>query len=57
MALYSGLSFGAGGALGAVLSGYAWDISPAQCFWVASGAAALAAIIAWRYFETPDTPR
>lgn len=57
MALYSGLSFGAGGALGAVLSGYAWDISPTQCFWVASGAAALAAIIAWRYFETPDTPR
>jgi PPP family 3-phenylpropionic acid transporter len=57
MALYSGLSFGAGGALGAVLSGYAWDISPAQCFWVASGAAALAAVIAWRYFETPDTPR
>lgn len=57
MALYSGLSFGAGGALGALFSGYAWDIGAEQCFWVACAAATLSAVIAWRYFETPDTPR
>ncbi len=56
MALYSGLSFGAGGALGALFSGYAWDLSPRHCFWIAAVAALLAAWLAWRYFETPDTP-
>ncbi|WP_339669947.1 MFS transporter [Dasania marina] len=43
MALYSGISFGAGGALGAVLSGWAWDISPQSTF----VAAAVICIIAF----------
>ena len=55
MALYSGLSFGAGGAMGALFSGYAWDLSARHCFWVASAAAVLATWLAWRYFETPAT--
>jgi PPP family 3-phenylpropionic acid transporter len=52
MALYSGLSFGAGGASGALLSGWAWDISPLLCFAAAAFAAALAMAIAWRSLST-----
>lgn len=36
MALYSGVSFGAGGALGAVLSGWLWVISPQLTFMLAA---------------------
>lgn len=55
MALYSGLSFGAGGAAGALFSGAFWDLNPVACFWVAMAAASLAALLAWRYFEIPAT--
>lgn len=51
MALYSGLSFGAGGAAGAVLSGAVWDYGPQLTFAMASAASALALIIAWRWIR------
>ncbi|MBQ0794373.1 MAG: MFS transporter [Zhongshania sp.] len=53
MALYSGLSFGLGGAAGAVLSGWAWDLSGVLCFTVAAFAAAVAFAIAWHYLRSP----
>lgn len=43
-ALYSSVSFGAGGAVGAWLSGAMWDTSAAATFWLA-GAVALAALL------------
>ena len=54
MALYSGLSFGLGGAVGAVLSGWAWDVSGVLCFVAAAVAAAAALLIAWRYLHLPS---
>jgi PPP family 3-phenylpropionic acid transporter len=45
MALYSGLSFGGGGAVGAVLSGWLWDIDPMLIFIMAAVACLLATII------------
>ncbi len=53
MALYSGLSFGAGGAVGAYSSGVFWDISPTLCFVVAALAAALGMLCCLIYFEEP----
>lgn len=46
MALYSGLCFGAGGALGAVVSGWMWSAAPASTFLLASGLCAIAAVLA-----------
>ncbi|MDQ2075522.1 MFS transporter [Marinimicrobium sp. ABcell2] len=46
-ALYSALSFGAGGALGAMLSGLVWDFSPQWTFAAAAVAALLAYAIGW----------
>ncbi len=49
-ALYSSLSFGAGGAVGSLYAGYVWSgINPSASFLVAAGLSAVAAIIAW-YF-------
>lgn len=45
MALYSGLSFGAGGASGAALSGWLWDIDPYTCFIAAAGVAGVAVAV------------
>ncbi len=51
-ALYSSISFGAGGAVGSLLSGYLWSgIGPGPTFWVAAGYAALAVVIAWRWID------
>ncbi len=47
MALYSGLSFGAGGAVGAVLSGWGWEFNPQLTFYVASAVCVLSTLIAW----------
>jgi PPP family 3-phenylpropionic acid transporter len=52
-AIYSGLSFGAGGAAGAVMSGYLWQQDPQFTFVIASLASALAALIAWRFIGEP----
>ena len=48
-ALYSSLSFGAGGALGSMISGYLWaDVGAAVTFAVAAVMSGVAALIAWR---------
>lgn len=54
-ALYSGLSFGAGGAVGAALSGQLWGQWEASwVFAIASLACFVALIIAWRSFKEGD---
>lgn len=51
-ALYSSVSFGAGGAVGSLLSGYAWDgIGAAMTFAGASITAVLGALAAWRWID------
>ncbi len=48
-ALYSSLSFGAGGAAGSLLAGWGWErLGPAVTFDVAAGAAFLGALVALR---------
>ncbi len=51
-ALYSSVSFGAGGAVGSLIAGYLWAGVGAQwMFAVAAATAALAALITWRGLE------
>lgn len=45
MALYSGLSFGAGGAAGAVISGWLWEASSTLAFVVAAAACGVAFLL------------
>ncbi len=53
-ALYSSISFGAGGATGSLLSGYAWESAGPQVTWLCAAAAgALAAAIVWRWLREP----
>jgi PPP family 3-phenylpropionic acid transporter len=48
-ALYSSISFGAGGAAGSVMAGYLWEGIGAQWMYIAAAlTAAMAALIAWR---------
>jgi PPP family 3-phenylpropionic acid transporter len=48
-ALYSSLSFGAGGAAGALYSGYLWDLGGGPlAFGAAAGVSVLAWLLAWR---------
>jgi PPP family 3-phenylpropionic acid transporter len=56
MALYSGLSFGLGGACGALLSGWGWDFSAQQCFLAAAVAAGVSYGVAWRWFDLKTEP-
>lgn len=52
MAMYSSLSFGLGGALGSLLSGFMWESAgPALTFSVSAVVSLLAAFIAWRWHE------
>ncbi len=51
-ALYSSLSFGAGGAFGALYSGMAWDsVGAAPTYGLAALLAAMAGIITWRWIK------
>ncbi|MCB1790881.1 MAG: MFS transporter [Gammaproteobacteria bacterium] len=51
-ALYSSLSFGAGGAVGSLASGYVWEGLGAQwTFVVAAATAAAGAAVAWRFID------
>ncbi|MCU7906696.1 MAG: MFS transporter [Candidatus Thiodiazotropha sp. (ex Epidulcina cf. delphinae)] len=51
-ALYSSVSFGAGGAFGSLMSGYLWGgIGPAATYWVAAGYALAAFFIAWLWVD------
>lgn len=53
-ALYSSLSFGAGGAVGSFASGYVWSHSgPTVMYLAAAGVSTLACVIAWRYLKEP----
>jgi PPP family 3-phenylpropionic acid transporter len=54
MALYSGLAYGLGGAVGALISGGLWAYSPAGTFVVAALMALAAVLIAWRWIYLPD---
>ncbi len=52
-ALYSSLSFGAGGAVGSLASGYAWQgVGPQFSFGAAALVAALGALVAWRWIDS-----
>lgn len=54
-ALYSSLSFGAGGAAGALYSGYLWEIGGGpMAFAAAAGVSACAGLLAWRRLRLPD---
>lgn len=46
-ALYSSITFGIGGGLGAISSGFLWDISAQLLFSVSAGVVLLAALIVW----------
>ena len=51
-ALYSSVSFGAGGAIGTYISGHLWDAaSAALIFNLAAGCALLAFLITWRFIK------
>jgi PPP family 3-phenylpropionic acid transporter len=51
-ALYSSLSFGAGGGIGALLAGWLWEpLGGATTFVLASMASALGALAAWRFVD------
>lgn len=53
-ALYSSLSYGAGSALGALLSGYLWVWNQQYTFLLAALMSALAALIAWKGLHVND---
>jgi len=49
-ALYSSMSFGAGGALGSLYSGYSWaTLGPEMTYLLGAGLAMLAFVVTWRY--------
>jgi PPP family 3-phenylpropionic acid transporter len=51
-ALYSSVSFGAGGAAGSLAAGYAWDgLGPSLTFAVAGMLALAGALAAWRWID------
>ena len=51
-ALYASLSFGAGGAVGSLLSGVLWDrIDPAWLFAIAALVASFAFLVVWRFMH------
>ena len=51
-ALYSSLSFGAGGAVGSLLSGYAWEaLGPTETYLIATAVSLMGAFVAWRFID------
>lgn len=57
-ALYSSLSFGAGGALGSVMSGTLWDwVGPTNTYVIAAGVSTIGFVVAWRWVRASDTTR
>lgn len=56
-ALYSSVSFGAGGAAGSFLSGYTWEAFGPQVTWLGAAlASAVAAGVVWRWLDDPFRP-
>jgi len=57
-ALYSSVSFGAGGAVGSLASGYAWEsLGPGMTYGAASLVALLGAFAAWRWIDGVSDPQ
>lgn len=58
-ALYSSLSFGAGGVVGSLYSGYLWHLGGGLTFIIAAAISAIAMIIAWFGIREPisETPK
>jgi len=57
-ALYSSLSFGLGGAVGSLYSGFLWSSAgPASTYAVSSGVSLLALLIAWRWIVNELNPQ
>lgn len=54
MALYSGVCFGGGAAVGAVGSGFLWSDSPQLTFALAALVSLLAWFIAWKWLRLPE---
>lgn len=54
-ALLSAVSFGAGGACGALVSGFVWDFSPAFSFLISAITAAIAFLIVWWGLRGPQS--
>lgn len=58
-ALYSSLSFGAGGAIGSFYSGFTWDsLGPETTFFIAAVVGFVATLVAWFWIKpvSPDQP-
>lgn len=55
--LYSSASFGAGGALGALMGGLLWDNHASLTFLVGAVAAIAAFVICWRWLQMPEASR
>lgn len=55
MALYSGVSFGAGGAVGAVASGWAWEVNPMATFVAAGFCCVLALLVSLKVQTSLDS--
>ncbi|MFK8068925.1 MAG: MFS transporter [Gammaproteobacteria bacterium] len=54
-ALYSALSYGAGGAIGSLLSGYIWEgLGPSEVFIFAGIVSVLASLIVWKWVRTEN---
>jgi PPP family 3-phenylpropionic acid transporter len=53
MAVYSGFSYGGGGVLGALLSGWLWVINPHFSFIAASVATLIGLYLAWKFIDKP----
>jgi PPP family 3-phenylpropionic acid transporter len=52
-ALYSSVSFGAGGAMGSLASGYAWEsLGPFHTFVIATVFAVIGAWVAWQFIDS-----
>lgn len=57
-ALYSSLSFGGGGALGSLFSGYTWEsLGPQVTYSLSTGICLLALIISWIWIQSPKNFR
>ena len=57
-ALYSSLSFGAGGAVGSLLAGYAWDgVGPLYTYLGAAAASGIGLITVWRWIDGAEVRR
>jgi PPP family 3-phenylpropionic acid transporter len=50
-ALYGSLGFGAGGAMGSLISGYVWQMGAQFSYWGAAGVCIIAIWIGWQWLE------